>query len=396
VASQDCDIRPDLEYLHLETLADEVTLYFSEGHQEHAESVFGDFKAFASVIGDSLELFADEPLALLDPYDWERFAERVNNKYADLHMQPGFARYACHLAIAGTPDISPLLYGYLLDGFLSAPEAARSRFSAIAAQKGYGVNEAIAKVKDFMWAWAWSYHQLFGYLEYPPPPYYEPFWLVELVANFYDYAAIAELAPDLKDVYRALHDTLLEGFQDPAPYRADPWPARDLYLRHPSGEDPMPLPQTGWYESWISIRAAEMYETYGFQFVRDLVPLTPLVDDFEAYLHAVDQIAPGTWSWATPVERADDVPTKSYHLDQNFPNPFASTTTIGFELPEATQVSLGIYDVLGRKVLTLLDDRLQAGPHKIDFKAGPLPDGLYVYRIETPRMTSVRSMVLHR
>ena len=72
-----------------------------------------------------------------------------------------------------------------------------------------------------------------------------------------------------------------------------------------------------------------------------------------------------------------------FALDQNYPNPFNPATTIRFQLPQAEQVTLRVFDVLGREVATLLEDALMgAGEHTVQFDAAWLTSGLYLYRLE--------------
>ncbi len=79
-----------------------------------------------------------------------------------------------------------------------------------------------------------------------------------------------------------------------------------------------------------------------------------------------------------------------------FPNPFARSTEIGFELDRAADVSLVVYDVRGREVATLAEGTMDAGQHTVSFDAASLPSGVYIYRltagstVETGRMTLVQ------
>ncbi|MBI2427409.1 MAG: T9SS type A sorting domain-containing protein [Ignavibacteriales bacterium] len=70
-----------------------------------------------------------------------------------------------------------------------------------------------------------------------------------------------------------------------------------------------------------------------------------------------------------------------YSLSQNYPNPFNPTTTIKFGLPEASMVSLKIYDVLGREVATLINGELSANYYNYQWNAAGLSSGTYIYRI---------------
>ena len=87
---------------------------------------------------------------------------------------------------------------------------------------------------------------------------------------------------------------------------------------------------------------------------------------------------------------------KKYELSQNYPNPFNPTTTIEYSIPEMTEVSLIIYDVLGRVVETLIDDRQSAGTHKVDFDASRLATGVYFYRLTAMGISMSRRMVLFK
>ena len=83
-----------------------------------------------------------------------------------------------------------------------------------------------------------------------------------------------------------------------------------------------------------------------------------------------------------------------FTLDQNYPNPFNPTTTIGFTLPQAGQVSLEVFDILGRRVATLVDEFLAAGRHEAVWNADSSPSGLYFYRLTGGGKSTVRKMTL--
>jgi len=97
----------------------------------------------------------------------------------------------------------------------------------------------------------------------------------------------------------------------------------------------------------------------------------------------------------TSVEQIEDelLPTE-FRLEQNYPNPFNPSTTIRFALPKTSNVTIKIYDVLGRQVATLVDEKYQPGVYKIIFEAGELASGLYIYRIQTQSFTQSRKLML--
>jgi glucuronoarabinoxylan endo-1,4-beta-xylanase len=73
-------------------------------------------------------------------------------------------------------------------------------------------------------------------------------------------------------------------------------------------------------------------------------------------------------------------------LMQNYPNPFNPFTTIRYELPVHTHVTLKIFDVLGRDVRTLVEADQQAGSYRVLFDGSNLASGVYFYRLQTHRI----------
>ena len=89
----------------------------------------------------------------------------------------------------------------------------------------------------------------------------------------------------------------------------------------------------------------------------------------------------------------EELPTE-VELSQNYPNPFNPQTTIDYALPQAGDVSLVVYDMLGREVDVLIDGPQAAGRHTVRFGANHLPNGTYVYRLIAGDKTITRTMVL--
>jgi len=88
--------------------------------------------------------------------------------------------------------------------------------------------------------------------------------------------------------------------------------------------------------------------------------------------------------------------SEAYSLSQNKPNPFNPTTTIEYSIPEETDVTLKVFDQLGREVRTLVNEHQKAGKYTVIFDGGNLPSGAYVYRIDTPKYSRNLRMVLTR
>jgi len=81
-------------------------------------------------------------------------------------------------------------------------------------------------------------------------------------------------------------------------------------------------------------------------------------------------------------------------LKNNYPNPFNPSTTIRFELPQASDVQLSVYNTIGQKVSTLVNQNMSAGSHSITFNAEGLPSGVYIYRLKAEGFSQSRKMLL--
>jgi uncharacterized repeat protein (TIGR01451 family) len=84
----------------------------------------------------------------------------------------------------------------------------------------------------------------------------------------------------------------------------------------------------------------------------------------------------------------------TYSLDQNYPNPFNPTTKIKFALPEEQQVQIKIYDIIGKVVDVLIERKMKAGYHEIEFNAQDIASGVYFYRIKAGDFVNVKKMVV--
>ncbi|TLY30809.1 MAG: T9SS type A sorting domain-containing protein [Ignavibacteria bacterium] len=83
-----------------------------------------------------------------------------------------------------------------------------------------------------------------------------------------------------------------------------------------------------------------------------------------------------------------------FKLYQNYPNPFNPTTTIRYDLPRASHVSLRVYNILGQEVAVLLDDVQGAGVKSVKWNAGRMSSGVYFYRLQAGTFFAVQKMVI--
>ncbi len=99
--------------------------------------------------------------------------------------------------------------------------------------------------------------------------------------------------------------------------------------------------------------------------------------------------------WVTGVhdESMDAVP-EVFSLEQNYPNPFNPTTMITFSLPRELKVTLAVYDLLGRRVATVVEKTMSAGTHSVEFRGESLSTGVYIYQLSGPDVLLTKKMVL--
>lgn len=91
-----------------------------------------------------------------------------------------------------------------------------------------------------------------------------------------------------------------------------------------------------------------------------------------------------------------NIETMNYSLSQNHPNPFNPTTNIEYQIPDREFITLKIFDVLGREVLTLVNEQKEAGMHTVKFDASNMTSGIYFYQIRANNFVTTKKMLLLR
>lgn len=93
-------------------------------------------------------------------------------------------------------------------------------------------------------------------------------------------------------------------------------------------------------------------------------------------------------------DKSLEPPITEYLLQQNYPNPFNTLTTIEYQIPFQTNVSLKLYDILGREVSTLVNEQKSAGRYEVNFNENNLSSGVYFYTLRTDNYFQVNKMTL--
>jgi hypothetical protein len=139
------------------------------------------------------------------------------------------------------------------------------------------------------------------------------------------------------------------------------------------------------------------------KYVADIVYLADLAPDVSTIVGGTATGAPTDNPIMYYAFTIPDMPTgvndgsqvaRSFSLNQNYPNPFNPSTKIDYTLPEKSNVSLKIYDVLGNEVANLINATQEAGNHSVNFNASKLASGLYIYTLKSGNNVMSKKMML--
>ncbi len=115
---------------------------------------------------------------------------------------------------------------------------------------------------------------------------------------------------------------------------------------------------------------------------------------FTDYRNPTNDIYAKTIILETSGIKNDEMKIVDYTLSQNYPNPFNPRTVISYTIPQSAKVEIIIYDVLGRKIRQLVNERKNAGNHQTIFENHNLPSGIYFYRLKVNNLIKTKKMLL--
>lgn len=102
----------------------------------------------------------------------------------------------------------------------------------------------------------------------------------------------------------------------------------------------------------------------------------------------------GSYEYSDEININFNTAPQEFFLEQNYPNPFDPLTMIRFQLPEQSQVTLKVFDIIGSEITCLVNNNLEPGSYDIEFNASDLSNGIYFYRIQTDKYVSTKKMLL--
>ncbi len=136
------------------------------------------------------------------------------------------------------------------------------------------------------------------------------------------------------------------------------------------------------------------------------VPGSGTTTEMKTYSYTDKNLTEGTYSYRlkqidfngmfeySNIVNVDITTPIEYSLEQNYPNPFNPSTTIKFSVPEATRVTLTVFNTLGEEIAVLVNQFMEAGTHQVNFNAVNLNSGMYFYRLEAGDFVQVKKMTL--
>jgi len=94
------------------------------------------------------------------------------------------------------------------------------------------------------------------------------------------------------------------------------------------------------------------------------------------------------------VKRVNDIVPLGFSLSQNYPNPFNPVTTIQFSIPVENNVEVKVFDILGKEIATLVQERLRAGEYSVKFDGSKFSSGTYFMRLQSGENVELKKMIL--
>ena len=93
------------------------------------------------------------------------------------------------------------------------------------------------------------------------------------------------------------------------------------------------------------------------------------------------------------VDDNENISLKNFQLEQNYPNPFNPTTVIRYQLPITSDVTIKVFNILGKEITTLVNEELSTGEHEVTFNATEFPSGIYFYQLRSGNYIETKKMI---
>ncbi len=169
--------------------------------------------------------------------------------------------------------------------------------------------------------------------------------------------------------------------------------ALEYYLVHVG--EALPLPSdNGAMDTAITLTGAALRAYLGTADSLNFKWTILAMDSYNSAVSSIDTFTVVLKKVLVGVKEAPSVIPTVFALSQNYPNPFNPSTRIEFAVPKESRVRLEVYNMLGQKIATLVDEVRTAGNHAVQFDASGLASGLYFYKLSTNEVSFLKKMML--
>jgi hypothetical protein len=142
----------------------------------------------------------------------------------------------------------------------------------------------------------------------------------------------------------------------------------------------------------VDVVGSEVTVHYSYYF--DEIPGGAIVGQNSFGTNCIWKYNTATFTVTSVDDDANDFVVNDFGLEQNYPNPFNPSTAINYSLPERSDVTIKIYDMLGEEVATIVNTTQEAGSYEINFDASNLASGMYIYRLNAGNVLLSKKMIL--
>jgi hypothetical protein len=144
--------------------------------------------------------------------------------------------------------------------------------------------------------------------------------------------------------------------------------------------------------AWRIFRLSDTTQIFTADYIKPTIPGGRAIQ--HANITALDVFTVGTFTSLTDIEELQNNIPVEFSLKQNYPNPFNPSTTISFDIPTKSFVTLKIYDLIGREIAILASEELSAGSYTRIWNAGRFASGIYFYRLQAGSFINTKKLLL--
>ena len=209
----------------------------------------------------------------------------------------------------------------------------------------------------------------------------------------------------MKDIVVSYKDSVLYGYNDYKLYRSSNkgigWDSVQTNIRFSALEINPDLPNIIYGGDSLGVYRSTNYGTNWYLYNNSFTPSKIIIGiskdagTGDTFYVVTKQNVYKVWaSFIVNEEGQSNLLPDKFQLYQNYPNPFNPVTNIRFDIPRSSHVKLIVYDILGKEITTLANEKLSAGSYEVEWDGSGYPSGAYFYRVEAGDFFKTKKMIL--